>query len=110
MAVELQNRPAEAGAAQALRDATTHAPPPRLPIVDVVVVLGLIGTVAAILQTFSSNDFAPQEIIRRYSPAITATGSGLFMALVNILPTWVVLIGRELILTLGGGERSEEQE
>ena len=26
-----------------------------------------------------------------YAPAITATGSGLFMALINILPTWVVL-------------------
>ena len=25
------------------------------------------------------------------------------MALVNILPTWVVLIGRDLIRTLGGG-------
>jgi len=38
-----------------------------------------------------------------YAPAITATGSGLFMALVNILPTWVVLIGRGLILALSGG-------
>jgi len=44
----------------------------------------------------------PQEIIRRYAPAITATGSGLFMALINLLPTWVVLLGRELIQTLGG--------
>jgi len=65
--------------------------------------LGLLGTVAAILQTFSSNDFAPQEIIRRYAPAITATGSGLFMALINILPTWMALVGRDLIRTLAGG-------
>jgi len=65
--------------------------------------LGLLGTVAAILQTFSSPDFAPQEIIKRYAPAITATGSGLFMALINILPTWIALVGRDLIRTLAGG-------
>ena len=74
--------------------------------------LGLIGTVAGILQTFSqiTGQVPPERIIQLYAPAITATGSGLFMALVNILPTWVVLIGRELILSLGGGEppRSEE--
>jgi hypothetical protein len=69
--------------------------------------LGLIGTVAGILQTFStlgeaSGPVSPQQIIAMYAPAITATGSGLFMALINILPTWVVLLGRELIQTLGG--------
>jgi hypothetical protein len=71
--------------------------------------LGLLGTVAGILQTFSQVKvgIAPDEIIRLYSPAITATGSGLFMALINILPTWVVLIGRQLILTLGGGEAAD---
>jgi hypothetical protein len=65
--------------------------------------LGLLGTVAAILQTFNSTDFQPQEVIRRYAPAITATGSGLYMALVNILPTWVALVGRDLIRGLAGG-------
>ena len=73
--------------------------------------LGLIGTVAAILQTFSSigapgataQDTMPKEIIRKYAPAITATGSGLFMALMNILPTWVVGVGRDLIRSLAGG-------
>jgi len=65
--------------------------------------LGLIGTVAAILQTFNSTDFAPQEVIKRYAPAITATGSGLFMALINILPTWVAQVGRDLIRSLAGG-------
>jgi len=68
--------------------------------------LGLIGTVAAILQTFSSitpgSNPAPQEIIRRYAPAITATGSGLFMALMNILPQWIVRVGRDLIRSLAG--------
>jgi hypothetical protein len=68
--------------------------------------LGLIGTVAAILQTFSSitpgSTPTPQDIIRKYAPAITATGSGLFMALVNILPTWIVAVGRDLISSLAG--------
>jgi hypothetical protein len=68
--------------------------------------LGLLGTVAGILQTFGSitGQVSPERIIQLYAPAITATGSGLFMALINILPTWIVLIGRELILALGGGE------
>ena len=70
--------------------------------------LGLLGTVAAILQTFNSTDFSPQEIIKRYAPAITATGSGLFMALINILPTWVALVGRDLIRTLAGGTAKGE--
>ncbi len=66
--------------------------------------LGLIGTVAGILQTFSSiGPGTPQHvIIERYAPAITATGSGLFMALINILPPWMVLLGRDLITSLGG--------
>ncbi len=74
--------------------------------------LGLLGTVAGILQTFSQirTGIAADEVIRLYAPAITATGSGLFMALINILPTWVVLIGRELILMLGGGEKANESE
>ena len=39
--------------------------------------LGLIGTVAAILQTFGSVSptTSPREIISKYGPAITATGS-----------------------------------
>lgn len=68
--------------------------------------LGLIGTVAAILQTFGSiapgTNPTPQDIIRKYAPAITATGSGLFMALLNILPTWVAAVGRDLIRNLAG--------
>lgn len=67
--------------------------------------LGLLGTVAAILQTFSSitGSVTPQEIIRKYAPAITATGSGLFMALMNILPIWIVATGRDAIRSLAGG-------
>jgi MotA/TolQ/ExbB proton channel family len=66
--------------------------------------LGLLGTVAGILQTFSSIDgpVEPARVIALYAPAITATGSGLFMALVNILPTWMVLFGREVLLTFAG--------
>jgi MotA/TolQ/ExbB proton channel family len=76
--------------------------------------LGLIGTVAGILETFSQIAGNPatrtQDIIRLYAPAITATGSGLFMALINIFPSWVVLLGRDLILSLGGGEPSSSGE
>jgi hypothetical protein len=74
--------------------------------------LGLIGTVGGILQTFSqiTGQVPPERIIQLYAPAITATGSGLFMALVNILPTWVVIIGRELILSLSGGEPARSEE
>lgn len=68
--------------------------------------LGLIGTVAAILQTFGSimpgSTPTPQDIIRKYAPAITATGSGLFMALLNILPAWVVTTGRDFLRHLIG--------
>jgi hypothetical protein len=74
--------------------------------------LGLLGTVAGILQTFSSfatgsGPVSSEMIIAKYAPALTATGSGLLMALANILPTWVVLIGRQLILALGGGEPAD---
>jgi biopolymer transport protein ExbB/TolQ len=76
--------------------------------------LGLLGTVAAILQTFSSPEIAagarPEKIIFLYAPAITATGSGLFMALFNIVPLWVVMMGRDLILAAGGGERPLPEE
>lgn len=67
--------------------------------------LGLLGTVAGILQTFSSinGPVSPERIIQLYGPAITATGSGIFMALVNILPAWFVLAGRDLIVVLAGG-------
>lgn len=68
--------------------------------------LGLIGTVAAILETFSSfgpgSKPAAEEIIQKYGPAITATGSGLFMAFLNILPSWVVVAGRKLIGGMAG--------
>ncbi len=71
--------------------------------------LGLLGTVAGILRTFGSikGPTPPEQIVALYAPAITATGSGLFMALINILPTWVVLIGRDLIRTLSGEAPAE---
>lgn len=74
--------------------------------------LGLLGTVAGILQTFSgiTGQVPPERIIQLYAPAITATGSGLFMALVNILPTWVVTMGRELILSIGGNVGATNDE
>jgi MotA/TolQ/ExbB proton channel family len=73
--------------------------------------LGLIGTVAAILQTFGKitpgSNPTPQDIIRSYAPAITATGSGLFMALMNILPIWVAQAGREWIRSLAGPKAND---
>jgi hypothetical protein len=66
--------------------------------------LGLFGTVAGILQTFGEigvKEAVPQrDIIRLYAPALTTTGSGLLMALLNILPLWLVGVGRRLILGL----------
>jgi hypothetical protein len=66
--------------------------------------LGLLGTVGGILQTFSSitGPIQPHIIIEKYAPAITATGAGLFMAFINILPPWMVILGRESITALGG--------
>jgi hypothetical protein len=74
--------------------------------------LGLIGTVAGILQTFSAitGSISPQQIIEKYAPAITATGSGLFMALINILPIWMVPLGRDLIRLLGNEEPAHDGE
>jgi hypothetical protein len=76
--------------------------------------LGLIGTVTGILETFNELGARPhvetREIIRLYAPAITATGSGLFMALINIFPSWMVLLGRDLIMSLGGGEPERREE
>ncbi len=71
--------------------------------------LGLIGTVAGIMQTFVGlgPSTPPEEIFSLYAPAITATGSGLLMALINIMPGWVVLLGRQLIQSLGGEPRSD---
>src|SRR5262249_7436986 len=77
--------------------------------------LGLIGTVAALLRTFRQiREVGGSRVPRRQittpsAPAITATGSGLFMALVNILPTWMVTIGRDLIVALGGGPPAEKE-
>jgi NhaP-type Na+/H+ or K+/H+ antiporter len=67
--------------------------------------LGLLGTVGGILQTFSSitGPVSPQVIIAKYAPAVTATGAGLLMAFINILPTWIVITGRDLLTNLGGG-------
>jgi hypothetical protein len=65
--------------------------------------LGLLGTVAGILQTFHAirPDITQQEVINQYAPAITATASGLLMALLNILPIWFVQYGQDKIRELG---------
>ncbi len=66
--------------------------------------LGLIGTVAGILEAFSSSTAGTTIEPKLIAPAITATGSGLFMALINMFPAWIVLLGRDLILVLSGTE------
>lgn len=75
--------------------------------------LGLFGTVAGILQTFAAigvQESVPQrEIIRLYAPALTTTGSGLLMTLLNIIPLWLVIVGRRVILTLAVAPRVVEK-
>ena len=73
--------------------------------------LGLLGTVGGILQTFSSinGPISPQVIISKYAPAVTATGAGLLMAFINILPSWIVMTGRDLIINVGGGAPKAEE-
>ncbi|MSQ95910.1 MAG: hypothetical protein EXR98_15340 [Gemmataceae bacterium] len=66
--------------------------------------LGLIGTVAGILEAFAVHGAAGSIQPYVIAPAITATGAGLFMALINILPTWIVLLGRDMIMLLAGAE------
>lgn len=55
MAVELREREvsAETRGAEALASATAHTPPPPVPLVDVVVILGLIGGVYALARVAS---------------------------------------------------------
>jgi hypothetical protein len=69
--------------------------------------LGLIGTVAGILDAFARYGTGGAIQPAVIAPAITATGAGLFMALINILPTWIVMLGRDLILLLSGTPRPQ---
>jgi hypothetical protein len=72
--------------------------------------LGLIGTVAGILEAFATSTSGSVMEPKVIAPAITATGSGLFMALINILPAWIVLLGRDLILLLSGATPRPPEE
>ena len=72
--------------------------------------LGLIGTVAGILEAFATHGATGAIQPAVIAPAITATGAGLFMALVNILPTWVVILGRDMILLVSGTPRPQTSE
>jgi hypothetical protein len=77
--------------------------------------LGLIGTVAGIMQTFATFGTAgevvsQQQVIAKYASAITATCSGLFMALINILPGWIVMLGRDVIRALAGPAPAPEDD
>jgi hypothetical protein len=61
-----------------------------LQFTELLPVLGLIGTVAAMLNTFSEFSVTSGEgvdiavIIRKFAPALTTTLSGLFMIIINL--------------------------
>ncbi len=67
--------------------------------------MGLLGTVISILQTLAN--LAPgtpvDEVIKNYSPALTATGSGLVAALSNLFPLWMGNLGLLLIQPMANG-------
>ena len=69
--------------------------------------LGLIGTVAGILEAFAMHGDGGSIQPYVIAPAITATGAGLFKALINLLPTWIVVLGRDMILLLSGMPRPQ---
>ncbi len=71
--------------------------------------LGLIGTVAGILDAFASHTGRAIEP-RLIAPAITATGAGLLMALINIFPSYVVILGGDLIMLLSGSRTKPVEE
>lgn len=71
--------------------------------------LGLIGTVAGILEAFAQHTgSAIQPAV--IAPAITATGAGLLMALINIFPSYVATLGGDLILSLAGRPQKPAEE
>ena len=66
--------------------------------------LGLFGTLVGILQTFAQiseqEAVSQREIVSLYAPSLTTAASGLLMAFLNIVPLWLVSVGRSLILSL----------
>jgi hypothetical protein len=66
--------------------------------------LGLFGTLVGILQTFAriseQEAVAQREIVSLYAPSLTTAASGLLMAFLNIVPLWLVSVGRSVILSL----------
>jgi len=66
--------------------------------------LGLFGTLVGILQTFAEisvqESVSQREIVSLYAPSLTTAASGLLMAFVNIVPLWLVSVGRGMILSL----------
>lgn len=72
--------------------------------------LGLIGTVAGILEAFAMHGQAGAIQPYVIAPAITATGAGLLMALINILPSYVAILGGDLIMLLAGNKPKPAEE
>lgn len=71
--------------------------------------LGLIGTVAGILDAFAAHTGSAIQP-RAIAPAITATGAGLLMALINIFPSYIVILGGDLIMMLSGRKPKPAEE
>jgi hypothetical protein len=71
--------------------------------------LGLIGTVAGILEAFATHTGSAIQP-RVIAPAITATGAGLLMALINIFPSYIVILGGDLIMMLSGRKAKPAEE
>lgn len=63
-------------------------------VTDILPLLGLFGTVAALLVTFANIGpaVAPSEIIANFAPGLTTTVSGLIWAVVNLVVLQTVFI------------------
>jgi MotA/TolQ/ExbB proton channel family len=76
--------------------------------------LGLFGTLVGILQTFAriseQEAVAQREIVSLYAPSLTTAASGLLMAFLNIVPLWLVSVGRGLILSLAAPPQAVTRE
>lgn len=63
-------------------------------VTDILPLLGLFGTVAALLVTFAKIGpaMAPSEIIANFAPGLTTTVSGLVWAVVNLVVLQTVFV------------------
>jgi biopolymer transport protein ExbB/TolQ len=76
--------------------------------------LGLFGTLVGILQTFAKistqESVSQQEIVSLYAPSLTTAASGLLMAFLNLVPLWLVSVGRGMVLSLAAPPAAVSRE